>query len=94
MLQMKKCKLAPYIVRGRVNDNPIPAGLTLQQQRVWVLRHQCRWSLWRIAFELRISKAAVSRLLHRASGEMRRRPFRRGRRRRIRAVSLPSVFNY
>ena len=93
MLQMKKCKLAPYIVRGRLNDSLLPAGLTLQQQRVWVLRHQCRWSLWRIAFELRISKAAVSRLLQRASGQRLSHRRCRTRRRRIRAVSLHSVFN-
>jgi DNA-binding MarR family transcriptional regulator len=77
-----------------VNDSRIPAGLTIQQQRVWVLRHQCHWDLWRIAFELRISKAAVSRLLQRASGQPRIRTRRGFRRRRIRAVSLHSVFNY
>ena len=93
MLQMKKCKLAPYIVRGRLNDSLLPAGLTLQQQRVWVLRHQCRWSLWRIAFELRISKAAVSRLLQRASSQSRPRTRRGFRRRRICAVSLHALFN-
>lgn len=77
-----------------MNDNPLPAGLTLRQQRVWVLRHQCRWPLYRIAWELRISQAAVSRLLQRATGQTRLRARGLARRRRIRAVSLHSVFNY
>lgn len=94
MLQMKKCKVAPYIVRRSINDTRIPPGLTLRQQQVWVMRRRRNWPLSRIAYELGISESAVSRLLERAAAST--PPDGGGhafKRRRIRPASLNRLFD-
>jgi IS30 family transposase len=83
-----------------VNHNAEPMTLSRHARRdlAWQLRHQQGWTLARIGRRLGVKTPAVSRLLRRAAmQEMRPAETgsapRRIAARRVRAVSLSSVFH-